>query len=93
MHSRVWEMTWVLRDACASGPSSPEDARALWKAVGRRRERVRSRLGAEGRGGDQRLWGRRGGADRSDKTNSPSSFCQYQNLGWPSSDSNKLVRP
>lgn len=59
MHSRVWEMTWVLRDACASGPSSPEDARALWKAVGRRRERVRSRLGAEGRG-DQRLWGRRG---------------------------------
>lgn len=51
MHSRVWEMTWVLRDACASGPSSPEDARALWKAVGRRRERVRSRLGAEGRGG------------------------------------------
>lgn len=49
MHSRVWEMTWVLRDACASGPSSPEDARALWKAVGRRRERVRSRLGAEGR--------------------------------------------
>lgn len=53
MHSRVWEMTWVLRDACASGPSSPEDAHALWKAVGRRRRRdcIRSRLGAEGRGG------------------------------------------
>lgn len=86
MHSRVWEMTWVLRDACASGPSSPEDARALWKAVGRRRERVRSRLGGGGGAVGE-------GADRSDKTNSPSSFCQYQNLGRPSSDSNKVVRP
>lgn len=29
MHSLVWEMTWVPRDACASGPSSPEDAHVL----------------------------------------------------------------
>lgn len=38
MHLLVWVMTWVPRDACASGPSSPEDARVLWKAVKRQEE-------------------------------------------------------
>lgn len=39
MHSLVWEMTWVLRDACASGPSLPEDAHVLSKAVKKKKRR------------------------------------------------------
>lgn len=52
MHLLVWEMTWVPRGACASGPSLPEDAHVLQKAVNREREQsALEQIRVEKRGG------------------------------------------
>lgn len=59
MHSLVWEMTWVLRDACASGPSLPEDAHVPSKAVKREKEKsILEWIRVEEKGGIDKKRGR-----------------------------------